>query len=261
MWTMAWTLLGGRPAVCAAALSAGIYDLAVATLRASGPPSAWLSVSEPAGFQAAAISLVLLQTVATGSAGMDVLSLAIESGVADAFVAAIQAFELRGVGKLSDTNKWGLHSFVMLLDNLDLVAPEAAPLVAMLQKIPTALTFTVENNLPLVRSFGLSTRAQCAVRTKLCRPLLPINLADAHYVTTQTICAKLFGNGEGDDAFVFTAELVDEFLLFCQQGFSGELKQFIQVLLGFLSGVVQLCKSDHNKSLLIQSPNVQYARY
>jgi len=56
-----------------------------------------------------------------------------------------QAFELRGVDKLDDTNTWTLDSAFMLLERLNLAAPEAAPIVTMLQKIPTALTFVTEH--------------------------------------------------------------------------------------------------------------------
>jgi len=77
-----------RPAVCAAAVSGGIFELGVAALRATSP-SDWVSCEPAAGLQAAVVFVCLLQPI-INSAHLDLLSMVIESGLADACVSAIQ---------------------------------------------------------------------------------------------------------------------------------------------------------------------------
>jgi hypothetical protein len=231
VWLLVWASLCQRPAVCAVAVSMGIFELGVATLRAS-PPSDWVSCRAPAGLQAAVLFVTLLQPVINAAAtSLELLSMVIESGVAEACVSAIQAFELRGVGQLDDSNTWTLDSAFMLLERLNLAAPEAAPIVTMLQRIPTALTFATENPVAWMAVFGLANQAHCAL-----------------------VSAIVLGSKEsGETEFNFSPEIVGTLLAYLQAGFSGGIKDFYATQPFFMAPLVQLCKSDQNLALLVKN--------
>jgi len=57
----------------------------------------------------------------------------------------------------------------------------------------------------------------------------------------------------GETAFTFSPEIVGELLSYQQAGFSGGIKDFFVPQPFFMSPLVQLCKSDQNLSLLVQS--------
>ena len=72
-----------------------------------------------------------------------------------------------------------------MLAALDLNAPEAKPIVKMLEDIPSALRFILENNLDHLRDVGQNTEAPCA-----------------------KVCALIFGKDESGE-FAFNQAMVD----------------------------------------------------
>ena len=127
-----------------------------------------------------------------------------------------------------------------MLAALDLNAPEAKPIVKMLEDIPSALRFILENNLDHLRDVGQNTEAPCA-----------------------KVCALIFGKDESGD-FAFNQAMVDGVAADLFFWFSGrvvgsqtvneqaaaikpELPPF------YLSPLLHLCVSDANKMLLVES--------
>ena len=84
-------LIGQRPAVGAAAVNAGLFDVAVATLRKS-LPAEWTSWRSFAGIQAGMIFSAIAQMLITG-APVDHVRLQIDSGFANGVVSMLQVRE------------------------------------------------------------------------------------------------------------------------------------------------------------------------
>ena len=78
---------------------------------------------------------------------MNKIELLLDRGFVDVCISALKAFELQGAGKVSEANVQGLWCCVSLLSTLDLTAPEAAPIVQMLEDMPSTLRFTLVRGL------------------------------------------------------------------------------------------------------------------
>ena len=221
-----WCLMM-RPAVCAAAVSAGIFEIGMATLRKSAPTE-WLSCRTPTGLHAGNIIISILQPVLCN---LDIIGHMIDTGAADAIISALQAFELGGTSNVVGSNVMFLCGGLLQIQHLNLTAPEAAPILTRLRGIPTTLQFAQMNDLANIRVVGLTTAAVCGMLTAL-----------------------VFGKEE-DGSFEFTQEMIDCTLLYFKDTLSGALAPFFPSLPGhWFRPIMHLCISDSNKALLVKSP-------
>jgi hypothetical protein len=233
VWALLWPLLVGRPAVCAQAIDAGLYEVGVAVLRAS-PAVEWVGWRTVAGLQAGAIFTAIVQTIFNPPPGINLLSAVIESGVADAVVSGLRAFELHGAtwqirpGRGDEANPTCVSHMLCIMQSFDLQAPETEPVVALLRSIPSALRFALENNLDHLKHVGFSSAAFAS-----------------------TICAMVYGKDEGG-AFMFSQGMIDMIVAWMQDVLSGSVSSLVALSPSWLTPVVYLCISDVNKALLIQ---------
>ena len=100
-------------------------------------------------------------------------------------ISVLKAYELRGVSKVPDATPCGIWACMATLAALDLTAPEAKPLVKLLEGIPSALRFMLENNVDHVKGIGQITSSPCSA-----------------------VCALSFGKEEGGD-FAFDQQMID----------------------------------------------------
>lgn len=59
-----------------------------------------------------------------------------------------QSFEKQGASKVDEANSMGIWACAQLLCVLDLTAPEAAPIVRMLEEMPSTLRFMLVRDAP-----------------------------------------------------------------------------------------------------------------
>ena len=150
--------------------------------------------------------------------------------MAELACAAFKAYELTGAGVVADANPAVFIHALMMLQSLDLTAPEATPVVEQLRQIPSALKFMLDHDLLHIGAMGMTTAAVCA-----------------------QICAVVFGKQEDADSFDFTEAQVDALAVYMQDAFDGALRFFVQATPHFLKPIEALCISDANKVLLVRS--------
>jgi hypothetical protein len=95
----------------------------------------------------AGATLQLAWTLSTLELPMNKIELLLDRGFVDVCISALKAFELQGAGKVGEANVQGLWCCVSLLSTLDLTAPEAAPIVQMLEDMPSTLRFILVRDL------------------------------------------------------------------------------------------------------------------
>ena len=86
------------------------------------------------------------------------------SGMADAATSLLKAYDLGGVGKTDDASVYGIYHALGALATLDLSAPEARPIVQLLEGMGSALRFVLGHPLAHFKALGLTAGAACAVR-------------------------------------------------------------------------------------------------
>ena len=151
----------GRPPVTTAIVEAGVFEVAVAHLHKSSPHQ-WVDWRCAEGLQAAAIFSMAMFMVQSELPKKT--ELMIDSGMADAVSALVKAFELGGPSKTDDAIVgWGIDNAIWALTELDLSAPEARPIVQLLEGMPSALRFALDHPLDHFKAVGLSSGAFCAV--------------------------------------------------------------------------------------------------
>ena len=120
--------------------------------------------------------------------------------MAELACAAFKAFELTGAGAVTEANVAVFIHALIMLQSLDLSAPEATPIVEQLRQIPSALRFLLDHDLVHIGPTGMTTAAVCA-----------------------QICAVVFGKEEDAGSFDFTEAQVDVFLAYMKDCFDGTL--------------------------------------
>jgi hypothetical protein len=231
----AWIILtwaaSGRPSVAVTLIEAGVVEEAVATIKTSSP-NEWVSWRTKTGVRAAII-LCFAWTLSTLELPMNKTLLVLEKGLAEAIVSLIKAFEAGGYSKVAETSPNIITCALSLIASLDLTTPEAVPIVQLLEGMPTALQFVLENPLSHVTAFGMNSDACCA-----------------------EVCALAFGKQEAGEGrkFVFSQDIIDLELAAKLSQFSGNLAPFTPVLPDFFfRSIVHLCISDENKNMLLRS--------
>ena len=124
----------------------------------------------------------------------------------DSRLDAAQAFELKGASKVSDAHVMGLVVALVCFAYLDLTAPEAEPIVALLHGIPSALRFALDHNLNHFKVTAFNTRSNATV-----------------------IASLVFGKEE-DGGFSFTQQMVDDVLASLRDMITGHMSPFFASL-------------------------------
>ena len=215
------------------AIQNGVIELVMATLRSSSPVE-WTDWRGPIGAQGGCLWRILCDPVLTippGYGPTELLELMIDSGAAEAAISVLKAFEVKGEHKVGEANVMTVTHALLMLQTLNLTAPEAQPIVALLREIPSALRFALEHNVNHLKAMGMTTGAICVM-----------------------LCALVFGKEEDAGGFQFTQDSVDLALVTFKEYLSGTIWPFFPTLEPhFFRPVVHLCISDTNKALLVQS--------
>ena len=126
----------------------------------------WIDHRTPAGQEAGCI-ICVVGNILVVPLEVNAFQLVIESGLAEAFLAVVKAYELRGASKVQDANPLSGMMPMYGLARLDLAAPDAQPIVELLAGMGSALRFTLEHPLEFLKDFGLTTASCCAVSLAL----------------------------------------------------------------------------------------------
>ena len=224
-----------RAELAEVAAKCGLFKIGAAELRKRSPIELvkWQS---PSSFIAGAVFIACVHTAII--IPHQVTSVILDSGIVDIACAAIKAFELHGAGVVEahEANVMVFIHIMLMLQPLDLSAPEAQPIVEQLRQIPTSLKFMMRHNLDHMKNAGMTTSA-----------------------LTSQICALTFGKHEKDDGdgsgerFVFTERDIDVLLVFTRDIFDGALTPWFAITPHWLKPIEALCISDANKILLVKS--------
>ncbi len=231
VWTVLWVAVGGRAPVAMTLTEAGMVDAAVTTLQKHSPTD-WITWRTPTGIVGNSIC-TLGWTLSTIEGMPHKTELLLDKGFVDVAIAVLKAYELRGAIKVPEATPCGIWCMVQMIAVLDLTAPEAKPVVRLLEDIPSALRFMLDHPLDHVKGLAMSTNGACP-----------------------TVCAMAFGKEEGGH-FTFDQAMIDGVIHDKLINFSGVKSGFLEQLPPFfLRPLVHLCVSDVNKRLLVQSPDL-----
>ena len=231
MWTLVGLALCARAEVCGAAVRSGLHEAAVDSLRKLGPPADYVGWHGAAGLEASAITLSIAQASVSNPQGVNLPELLHQSGATEVFVQILQAFEQRGASYIPEVSVSTVQHVLFTLYPIDLEGGLGEPIGAMLRKVPSTLQFLLDHSLTHI-NFIHSSSASLA----------------------QIIICSLFGRSEEESKFTFTVDMVNSSLHHIKQGFSGSAAPWYQPTAHMCRPVLNLCVSDHNKTLLIQSP-------
>lgn len=219
-----------RPALSAVAIRAGVFDVGVAALRKSRPEE-WVSCCHATGVQAGAIMLIFRE-IHANPPGVDPIKLLLDSGAAETVRDSFVAYEQRGPDHVDEGNAMALVHCFQALQAVDITDPQAAPIIEMLEQIPSCFQFIMEHPLVHLKWAGVTTSSLC--------PML---------------CALVWGKQEEGGGFSFPKSMTDEVLLFFRDMLDADnvISQFFELSRHFLKPLVNLCISDFNKALLLQN--------
>lgn len=232
VWAFLYHHLAQRPAVFAATMRAGLFSVAHQALVAAGSPDNWVQWRQASCVQAGFIWAIICHAAMTSPPGVDVTKEVCDNGFAKLVVDTLSALERLGSDRVGeDASATPPTNLLLMLQQIDLTASTAAPIVAMLSQIPSALQFTLEHSLTHCHTVRLKTSSLCAA-----------------------ICAVVWGKEEHSGGFEFTQTMVDNFLANTQDIFSGHLAPYSELSSHWLRALQHLCISDLNKTLLCQCP-------
>eukprot|EP01052_Picozoa_sp_SAG31_P008653 SAG31_NODE_440_length_15664_cov_8.209252_10_plen_516_part_00 len=236
LWlSLNWTI-ASRPELALKLIEAGMFELAIKCLS-SFSPADWLSWRTPTGVLSSAIWMqawAFSVTLFPENLEVNKAQLILEKGFVEIAMVAMKEFEKRGPDMVSESCVMTVWAPFAMIASCDLAGPEASPIVRMLEEIPSALRFVMDNEVSHVRQMGMTSSADC-----------------------MRVCAQVFGKREdsGGDHFEFAQEQIDISVDYILTAFSGSLSFLNPVLpTTFFKYWCNLCISDCNKSLLIKSP-------
>ena len=136
-----------------------MLEAAVAALQQSSPTD-WITWLTSTGILACSICCLgwTLSTLTLPNK----TQLLLDKGFVDVAISGMKAFELRGVSRLHEVSPCTIWACVTMLATVDLTAPAAKPIVKMLEGIPSALRFLLENNANHIKDFGMTTAGPCS---------------------------------------------------------------------------------------------------
>ena len=237
-----------RPAVGAAAIKGGAFELGMAALRKTGPMT-WCGIEGADGLAAGAIFRFFCNpaiSMPQGYTETAVIELIIETGAAEACISLLQAFELRGAGGSGlglglgsskavraggndEPNVMAITHALLLFQQINLTAPEAGPILARLRTIPSALQFALEhnNNINHLAKFGMTTASICAM---LCASVFGKEEAEAEAeAEAASSSGSSSGGGVVGGGFCFTEELIEDALHAFWEYQAGAIAQFFEM--------------------------------
>jgi hypothetical protein len=231
-WIALAHVLVGRPAVVMKLISEGWIDVGMDCLRQVSP-SEWVSWKNPAGITAGGIIFNLGWVFSTVQLpdSVNKMKLMLDCGFIDAVFSLMREFELGGPDRVGETNSLAFCCGLSGIISLDLGSAEAAPIIQLLQGSRSSLHFIIDHPLYCIEAMGVVSSSYLA-----------------------QICAAAFGREE-DGGFVFSAAMVNDIVTILLELFSGvQGLGFNPVLAAhFLFAFEELCVSDLNKPLLLQS--------
>ena len=146
IWELMFWSTSGRPVLFAEAVKAGLWELALETLRRI-PAAEQVCWRTAEGILASGISITL-RNICEHPPGLDPTKQLIETGTVDLMVASLEAYELLGASDaVHEGNPCTLVHFLMMLQAFDITTPEAEPIYTKLQQIPSALRFLHDVNI------------------------------------------------------------------------------------------------------------------
>ncbi len=222
-FSLVW-LLGGTATNSGARtqtlIEAGLIETAVAELRRTSPET-WLSFRTASGLNAGAIFTFgwTLSTLVFPS--INIASALLDCGFIEVGLTALKCFEANGKAGVSETNAMTIWGVPIMLSKLDLTAPEAMPIVRLLQNIPSTVRFVLEHPVIHVAQIGCVSSAHMSA-----------------------VCALAFGKDEEGGGFAFSQEQVDDTVCNTLSVFSGTASQWTpQLEPFFLRSVLHLAIS------------------
>ena len=181
-WIVISGLAMGRAAVGKYLVRSGLIELSVASLRATGSPGDWQSISRGNFQNALSVVSQIPKAYATEADRQDKAAI-ISSGLFDLCLECVVEFEQCGVAGLGDTHHDVLYRVLALV----MTCMDQPGCEAKVRSVASGLLFCVEHSLDLSKQMGMSTGTSAAM-----------------------IAVKVFGRDEGDSQFTFTQEQVDE---------------------------------------------------
>ena len=225
-WKCVKECMDGRPGLAPVAMELGLFDLAVADLRALGSPADVVSISRGEAGRGHAL-LEAPYEVTRSFAGQKArpdLEAAVSTGLFDLCVEMVVSVASAGVEGLQDTSHAVLYFALSWLS----VCSRLAGCEAAIRNAATALAFCLENSLDHCEELGVTTGTNAA-----------------------RVCCSVFGRDEGGSAFTFTPLHIKTLTDLWSQvvravGYRANAKPS-----GDTIYAAQLCVSDANKPLLI----------
>eukprot|EP01043_Picozoa_sp_COSAG02_P012295 COSAG02_NODE_472_length_21636_cov_767.911366_19_plen_284_part_01 len=225
-WRCVKDCIDGRPGLAPVAMELGVFDVAVAGLRAVGSPVDVVSISRgKAGRGSVLLDAPYMVTRGfVGQKARPDLEAAVSTGLFDLCVEVVVAVASAGVEGLQNTN----HSVLVMALSWLAKCGSVAGCEATIRSAATALAFCLENSLDLMEELGITTGAMAA-----------------------RVCCSVFGRDEGESTFTFTPLhikiLTDQWSQVVRAvGWRANTKPS-----GDNIHAAQLCVSDANKPLLI----------
>jgi hypothetical protein len=222
-WLSLGWALSGREAVAVPLMDAGILDVAVGMLTEwrRKAPADWMTWRTRAGVVVGNVFVTCWSISTFTSSTLNITQLLIEKGFVAVTIEAMKAYELAGASRVADASILPVWAGLRMIDSFDLTAPEAAPVVRLLEQMPTTLQFVLDHPLSHIGEMGLVSSADC------CRVL-----------------AFAFGKQEAGGAFEFSQEIVDKSIQNQLSTFSGTMADFSPALpMFFFRPIVHLCIS------------------
>ena len=229
VWCSMFWLSAQRPSVGAVACNGGIFPAGVAELRKHSPAD-WIKWNNVAGLLASGVFMAFFHATCTNPPGVDPIKLMDQSGAAECACNLFKAFELHGASSVGEANVNAVTHALFMLHEINLTAPEAKHIMALLSSMPSALRFVLKHDLKHIPSVGCTTSGIAA-----------------------GIVALVFGKYESGDGFEFSQSLIDDSLMLCQTTFDGGLAPFFEFRGFHMKSALHLCISDANKALLVRS--------
>lgn len=228
----AWMLICwaaiGRETVVTELIGMGVIELAVAELNKVSPTD-WLSWRTSRGVVANTVMHLGFTLSTCSLPGKTQLLLDEHPGFIDVAITVLKAYELRGHAAVAEATPGGIVSIVMMLSSLDLASPDAAPIVRLLETVPSAVQFLLSHPVYIFQDFGHSSAAHGSI-----------------------VCALAFGKQEESD-FTFSLENIEGTINSLLGIFSGSMAPFSPVLPPFfLRPIVHLCISSRNVDYLVR---------
>lgn len=191
LWLSLMLVISTRPALTPVAIRAGMFELGVAALRGHRP-NEWVTWTTDMGLKASGIFSCFRELFTNQDMpGIHPIQLLIDTGAAEAIGDLFLAHENQGADKIAEANVVAVVHALHTLMAVDLMQPEAEPIITMLKAMPSALQFLIDYPLEHVKFIG-NTSAACG----------------------SLVCAVAFGKEEEGSSFAFSQTIIEDIVQF-----------------------------------------------